>query len=55
LKEFDKYGNLFQDLTSRKFIDTKMKVSFMILSFTPKPVKQCLAVCKNDDETYVEL
>jgi len=27
----------------------------MILSFTPKPVKQCLALCKNDEETYYEL
>jgi len=49
LKEFDKYGPLFQDLTKRTFMDTNYDVISIIITYDSK---NCIAICNKQDEHF---
>jgi hypothetical protein len=49
LEQFNKHGELFQDLTLRTFIDTEMDVVQVIITYDSK---FCIAIVNNKDEHF---
>lgn len=49
LKEFNKYGDLFQDLTKREHVDTELDVINIIITYDSK---YCIAIVNNKDEHF---
>tara|TARA_B110000285_G_C15078108_1_gene591907 strand:+ start:162 stop:1631 length:1470 start_codon:yes stop_codon:yes gene_type:complete len=49
LEQFNKYGELFQDLTLRTFIDTEMDVVQVIITYDSK---KCVAIINDKDEHF---
>lgn len=47
--ELDKFGDLFQDLTKRTYIDTHFDVVSMIIAYGSK---FCLAILNHSDEHF---
>jgi hypothetical protein len=48
-KEFEKYGNLFQDLTHRQMIQTDLDVISIVITYDSK---FCIAIVNNKDEHF---
>ena len=49
LEEFDKFGSLFSDLTQRTFIDTKLEIVNMILTYDSQ---HSVVICKENEENF---
>jgi len=49
LKEFNKYGELFQDLTKRTYIDTQLEVVNIVITYDSK---FCIAIVNDKDEHF---
>lgn len=49
LKQFNKYGDLFQDLTRRTWVDTLYDVVSIIITLDSK---HCIAIVSMSDECY---
>ena len=49
LKEFNKYGDLFQDLTKREHVDTELDVINIIITYDSK---NCIAIVNDKDEHF---
>ena len=49
LDQFSKYGELFQDLTLRTYVDTKMDVVQVIITYDSK---KCVAIINDLDEHF---
>jgi hypothetical protein len=49
LKQFNKYGDLFQDLTKRTYIDTIFDVVSMIITYDSK---HAIAIVTESDESF---
>ena len=49
LKEFNKYGDLFQDLTKREHVDTELDVININITYDSK---FCIAIVNNKDEHF---
>jgi hypothetical protein len=47
LDQFQEHADLFQDLTKRRFIDTKVDVVNGIITYDSK---NCVVICSKDDE-----